>query len=147
MEELRLKVHSEYRGRLESSLQSAYDQFDKAILTLSSGALGVSIAFIKDVVPLARASWKPLLVCSWVGFALAILSTVVSFLVSQKAFVRQISDAEDYFIGDETDALQRKNRHAMWVQRLNVTSVVLFMLAVGLTIIFISANILEGQPK
>ena len=49
MDEQALKLYAEYRGRLEAQLQAAYDQFDKAILTLSGGALALSIGFIKDV--------------------------------------------------------------------------------------------------
>ena len=58
VDEQALKLYAEYRGRLEVRLQAAYDQFDKAILTLSGGALALSIGFIKDVVPLKQAAWK-----------------------------------------------------------------------------------------
>jgi hypothetical protein len=45
MDEQCLKVYTDYRGRLETQLQAAYDQFDKAILTLSGGALALSSEF------------------------------------------------------------------------------------------------------
>jgi hypothetical protein len=140
-----LKLYAEYRGRLEAQLQAAYDQFDKAILTLSGGALALSIGFIKDVVPLSRALWKPLLVTSWLGFALAVLLTVVSFQVSQRAYEFQIDCAQDYYVNNRVDALKRRNHYSVCVRRLNIVAIVTFMLAVVLTICFVAENAMAGK--
>ena len=145
MDEQALKLYAEYRGRLETQLQAAYDQFDKAILTLSGGALALSIGFIKDVVPLSRAVWKPLLISSWVGFAVAVLLTVVSFLVSQRAYELQIQSAQDYFVDDVADALNRRNHCSRWVRMLNIAAISFFMIAVVLTISFVAVNTIGGS--
>src|SRR5204863_8741879 len=42
----------------------------------------VSLAFIKDIVPFGQAAWVNLLLFSWIAFALCIVITVFSFLVS-----------------------------------------------------------------
>lgn len=140
MDDQALKLYAEYRGRLEVRLQAAYDQFDKAILTLSGGALALSIGFIKDVVPLGRALWKPVLVTSWIGFAVAVLLTGVSFQVSQRAYQFQIKCAEDYYVDHMVEALERRNHHSVWLGRLNIAAIVTFMLAVVLTICFVAVN-------
>jgi hypothetical protein len=146
-DEQHLKLYTDYRGRLEASRQSAFDQFDKAILTLSSAALGISIAFIKDAVPLSQARSKPLLVVSWIGFSAAVLSTVISFLLSQEAFTKQIQAAQDYFVDNNVDALQRKNQYSEYVRWLNISSIACFTAAVLLTVTFVSINILGDLPN
>lgn len=140
MDDQAFKLYADYRGRLEAQRQAVYDQFDKAILTLSGGALALSIGFVKDVVPLSRAHWKPLLVASWLLFALAVLSTVVSFLVSQRAYEFQIECAQEYFVDNRVDALERRNPYSVWVRWLNIAAILAFMAAVVLTICFVASN-------
>ena len=45
------KNYLEERKLLIEAQQQSYQQFDKAILTLSSGGLGVSIIFLRDILP------------------------------------------------------------------------------------------------
>src|SRR5260370_16930683 len=75
----RMELYKVYRGELNSARQSNIDELDKAILTLSSGGLGLSLAFLKDIVPLTQTSLLPLLYFSWGLFIVAIVFTLVSF--------------------------------------------------------------------
>ena len=75
--------------QVREDIQSSTDSFDTNMLTLSSGALGISLAFIKDIVPLGQAKWLPSLLISWVSFAVCILATVISFRVSKAALKKQ----------------------------------------------------------
>jgi hypothetical protein len=62
---------------------TASRDFDKAIMTLAAGALGVSIAFVRDFAPHPRhVAW---LGAAWVCFALSLLLILISFLASQLA--------------------------------------------------------------
>ena len=45
--------------------------FDKAIMTLSAGALGLSLTFIKEIVCHPHGSTLWLLIGAWVGFCLS----------------------------------------------------------------------------
>jgi hypothetical protein len=63
-------------------IQSSTDSFDQSLLTLSTGALALSIAFIKDIVQVDAAVWMNLLYTSWCLFIVCILVTVVSFQLS-----------------------------------------------------------------
>ena len=69
-----------YREHLWDSLFSSYAEFDRAILTLSSALLALSIAFVKDIVPIEQISLPGLLVASWILFGVSILSTLTSFI-------------------------------------------------------------------
>jgi hypothetical protein len=74
------------------------EKFDNAILTLSTGALAISLAFIKDIVPLEIAQNLWLLKASWWLFGFSIISTLVSFAASQLGISRQLKYAEEYYL-------------------------------------------------
>ncbi|MGB9103724.1 MAG: hypothetical protein WCC59_03105 [Terriglobales bacterium] len=62
------RLYDEYRRKVFDDIKSGSENFDRSLLTLSSGALGLSLAFIKDIVRLEKAVWMPLL------FALRLLA-------------------------------------------------------------------------
>jgi hypothetical protein len=47
----RKRLYEEHVGLVRENQNTMSDEFDKNLLALSSGALGVSLAFIKDIVP------------------------------------------------------------------------------------------------
>jgi hypothetical protein len=69
------------------------DSFDRAVMTLSGGALGISIAFIHDVAPLPTHKWA--LVFAWAAFAASLLTILWSFLTSERAIVRIVAQHDD----------------------------------------------------
>ncbi len=62
--------------------------FDRAMITLSAGALASSITFIDKLVASIIAG-RVYLILSWIGFVVALLSILISFLLSQSAFRKQ----------------------------------------------------------
>lgn len=48
--------HQSYRDLLQDLSVKSQEQYDKTVITLSTGALGLSFAFIKDVVDIKTAS-------------------------------------------------------------------------------------------
>lgn len=62
------EADKEYWQQLNEAYIASSAQFDKQILFLSSGALGLSFAFIKDIVKLNESNHKWLLVLSWAYF-------------------------------------------------------------------------------
>jgi hypothetical protein len=111
------------RDRLWIGRQANYESLDKSILTLSSGALALSVTFIKDLVPIAASVWSFALYVSWLMFVLAIISTLASALVSQAAHERQLENVESYRGG--TDDLEAKNNPCItgikWLNRASAT--------------------------
>src|SRR5580658_7082357 len=63
--------------------------YDKAILTLSGGALALSLAFIKDVVAPATAQHNCLLYAAWALLVLALASNISAFLTAMRSFMVQ----------------------------------------------------------
>jgi hypothetical protein len=128
-----------------ADLQSASDEYDKAILALSGGGLTLSIGFIKDVVPLDKAIWLHSLLYSWVCFALALLAVVASYMLSVQAQKRNLDHLQRYYIDGNQAFLNARNSFNTWLGRCNVISGLLLFMAVMLTIVFAWKNISEGK--
>ena len=144
---------------INASLLSNSQMLDKAILSLSSAGLGVSLAFIKNVVPLDKATNLYLLYFSWGTFVGAIAGTLVSFLVSQRGLEKQANQVndelenmddeqviilpeaaddneyeEDY---EETDPSDRPFQVSKWLTRFSLGC---YIAAIIFTVFFIACN-------
>lgn len=140
----RQRLLAETRADLLKRQLSNAENYDKAILSLSTAFLGFSFAFMKDLVPAHQAEWLGLLYGSWVLLTGAVLTTIVTFLVSQKAIDQQLKRAEAYYLhGDQTAST--KSRIARATDWLNIASGVLFILGVSLTTTFVLANFERGS--
>ena len=64
---------------------SGSQDYDRAILTLSSGALALSATFLHDIARNVASASLDLLTASWVALIAAIISIVASFQTSQLA--------------------------------------------------------------
>jgi len=60
--------YQSYRDLLQELSVKSQEQYDKTVITLSTGALGLSFAFIKDIVDIKVASSINFLTGSWVLF-------------------------------------------------------------------------------
>lgn len=121
--------------------------FDKAILTLSSAGLGFSLAFIRKGVSLDEATQEYLLYFSWGLFFLAIAFTLISFFTSQRAINKQLESNEDYYLGDEGKPSNSenkpdnsKNRWNRISKDLSCFSLIFYLLAIALTVLFAILN-------
>lgn len=126
------RLLAETRADLLKRQLSNAENYDKAVLSLSTVFLGFSLAFLKDLVPVHRAEWLCFLYGSWVALAGSVLCTIVSFRVSQRAIDVQLRKAEDYYLRDDQSAL-RKSRIAKATDWVNFASGVLFVLGLSLT--------------
>jgi len=131
---------SRYRELLERLKQNSQDSYDKTVLSLSAGALGVSFAFVRDIVgswPAQTPSW---LFAAWVFWGLSVTSALFSFLCSQKALQKAIK---------QVDAGQMYNKNLGGYRNkvtvlLNYTAGLCFFLGVITMIVFVAHN-MQGQ--
>jgi hypothetical protein len=126
--------HVKYGDTLLQSMQESQDQYDKSIITLSSGALGLSFAFIDKLVHLDHAQGKWVLLASWIFWAGAISSTLASFYFSQKAMELAYNkwQAKEYDFKNPSDKLTRS---------LNLISGLAFLSGVIELICFVYMNL------
>ncbi len=129
-------MSEEYRNGLIAAEQKSQDDYDKTIVSLSGGALGISLVFIKDIV----GSTEPVLVwavvTAWALWATSITSVVVSYFLSRIALRKTILQADK---GDFSEGVG--GCAAIATQFFNAISGVLFIVGIVFLIIFTANNI------
>jgi hypothetical protein len=77
---------AEYRKFLEQCETEATSDFDKTAVFLSGGALGISLAFLKDFAP-SPPKWAiaTLLAPAWLALVISLLGVLLSFMASMQS--------------------------------------------------------------
>jgi len=140
-QKLRLEFHGEHKKQNWQDIQSSTDSYDQSLLTLSSGGLGLSIAFIKDIVPLDHAVWLKLLYISWALFGLTIFTTVASFQFSVKALKLNLDSLRKYYLEVDDSAIDEESRYSKALRWCTVLGGIFFFTAVFCTVIFAIKNV------
>lgn len=129
----------------ESNLENKYkalsygnEQFDKNVLFISSGALGISFGFIEKIVPnLVDANCKSYLIDSWYCFAgvifLSLVAHFISILANRWAIIND--NMED---GIYNKIFWRWN---FIIRLFNVVMIIGLFIGIILLIIFVNRNI------
>jgi hypothetical protein len=134
----------DYRKENVAAAAKAQDDYDKAILSLSGGALGVSFAFIKDIVGPGPVVRQYFLFAAWVAWAVSASCTLLSFYTSDQALRKAIRQTDLKKIDRE--------KPGGWIAALtavlNAGAGLLFLLGVGLIVYFVAANMgkVGAQP-
>lgn len=118
------------------------EQFDKNILFIASGSLGISFAFIKDIIPdLKKAICKEYLTSSWYIFAGVIFISLVSHFISMLGSNWAI---KNHYLDDQTF-----NRKLNWwnipIRILNALTIVAIFIGALALIYFINQNITKHE--
>lgn len=82
-----------YRASLIETLRFLNESYDKLLVTLSGGALGISIAFLKDIVSLEHVRRPNLLLFAWLAFVLslaAVLGRLIFGIEAHRKAIRQV---------------------------------------------------------
>ncbi|WP_413725268.1 hypothetical protein [Sodalis sp. RH16] len=133
-------IYSVFKAEVDKRELSNTDNYDKNILTLSSAGLAISLTLLKDIASKEGPFWVFFLYMSWVFFGLAILSTISSFLISNKALVKQLAIAERYYLDGDLNAFSEKNKWAQFTSLVNWFSGGFFILAIISVILFGALN-------
>jgi hypothetical protein len=110
------------RKRLTDLHERATDAFDRAVMTLAGGALGISLAFVHDVAHRPRHKW--VMGVSWLLFALSLLLILLSFLTSERAVVKMVGQLDDE---DEEIARGKSTDFLNWASAAALISGVVFL--------------------
>ena len=106
--------------------------FAKAILTLSAGALGFSVNFVKQVFPYIEPYSKKYILIAWIGFGMSAILILISYLLSQYAASEGIKVLEAYYY----DSNEIKNKYNVWIRFLNIMSILSFLIGAASLIYF-----------
>jgi len=131
------KQLQEYRSLLVAAAQKAQDDFDKTVLSLSGGALGISFAFVKDIVGNQSLAHSALLLMSWIAWGISITCVLASFYFSQQALRKTIKQVDADNVYEQLPG----GIHSRITATLNALGGLLFLVGVTLLIIFVSYNL------
>ncbi len=142
------KEDKQLRNQLFSSLETQIladrsklaEAYDKALLTLSAGALALSITML-GIQIFSNTGSKDSLHRVWGLFTAVIISTIISFITGQFAMDRQRDLAHDYYINGNDKAINEKNAWKGITTGLNILSGILFALGVIFLVIFASTSV------
>ena len=131
------------RGLLIQGEADAAASLDKTMITLSSGALVLSITFIHEIAP------QPILVgllfASWAFFLLSLISMVISLITSQYAF-REAQKKLAASYEAESSEVTYASKTDMCTAVLTWISIVAFVLGVAFLAWFAVENIPSQSP-
>jgi hypothetical protein len=142
-----VKLHDEYRKKAWEDSVSGSENFDKYLLAFSSGALGLSLTFIKDIVPLKDAIWIPSLIVSWGAFIACILVTLASFRISIRALEKMSPALDDFYLKGNADAFN-KHLESWWTKAVDwcaYAGIFFFVLGLTCTMIFAGVNVARAN--
>lgn len=150
---LRMELHKAYVEESNRREAADSDNYDKAILGYSTGALALSVTFISTVVKdmgHAHATWS--LKAAWICWIAAIATTIASFLVSMRANRVESEKASTYYNNDDPEALKLPNPWATCLKKITVAAGAMFTLGAALMMVFVWVNLGDGdrsmtQPK
>jgi hypothetical protein len=125
-DDVNYQVYIDERKALVKAEQACADHFDKGIMTLAAGALGISLVFIEKIAPTPDPKTLNLLYMAWFSLVLSLLATLSSLLTGQYAFRRARVILENKFFPEQTSG-NSKNGWAIFSQILNWSSVVMFI--------------------
>jgi hypothetical protein len=133
--------YCKHRDQAWEDITSSSDEFDKSLLTYSTGALGLSLAFIKDIVKPNHATALPLLYWSWGFLMLCMILTIASYRFSIEAQKRHIINTRKFFLEDDEGALNKKSVWAVLLDICAYAGATFFLAGVLLTVLFVYFNI------
>ncbi|MCX6966983.1 MAG: hypothetical protein NTZ46_04250 [Verrucomicrobia bacterium] len=140
---------AEYRGLLTKMEQESQADFDKTVLTLSGGALGLSFAFTKDVVGTENVIHTGFLLSAWIGWGLSSTVVLLSFFTSQLALRKAIRQLDDGKL-EQTDK-ERMERPGGWYDwltaRLNLAGLCLFLFGLAMMLVFLCFNVKDHMKE
>jgi len=124
------QAYLDHRKQLNQGELEVSGRYDQWLLTLSGGALGLSIAFLEKLTPDRETQAVYLLALSWTALVAAILCGLFSLYVSQKSYCKERDNLDADPLGVKEFP---KNPWQGWTSGLNISSSILF----GIGIIFL----------
>ena len=126
----------QYRTSLLDLEQKMQASFDKAVMALSGGALGLSFTFLRDVAKANPLNFSRCLLAAWICWGLSVTCVLCSFLTSAIALRHATKQTYAKLIDIEIVG----GRFNTITKYLNYAGGALFFLGLVFIVIFIGAN-------
>lgn len=126
----------EYRNTLETLERESQQAYDKAVLTLSGGALGISFAFVSNFLDKSKIICSGWLITAWISWGVSVTAVLFSFFFSILALRKAIKQVDNRTIREERPGGSFDTITAV----LNAAGGLLFLVGVISIITFVIAN-------
>ena len=123
------------RKLLVEGERAAGEAFDKTLLTLSAGAIALSVTFVEKLGSAGRV--KPLLYISWAILAFGLLLNVRAFLMLQNSYYRLLDINDEIY---ETGTTSLRNPFRSRVGDFNQYAFWSFLAGISLLLLFAGVN-------
>jgi hypothetical protein len=134
---VRLPQHLyDYRNHLVNAEQKAQEDFDKTVISLSGGALGVSFAFVKDIVGPAKWQDSSLLLYAWESWGISIIFMLFSYYISLRALRKAIQQVDNADLNKSPGGA-----YGVFTDILTIGGAILFIVGVAFLLVFITKNL------
>jgi hypothetical protein len=98
-------AHRSTLARLEEQTQSDYD---KAVMSLSGGALGVSLLYIRQVADSPPYAYWSILLVAWSAWTLSVTSCLFSLAISGVALRKEIDQLDEELLQERPGTIDEK---------------------------------------
>ncbi|MCL5429034.1 MAG: hypothetical protein M1347_04420 [Chloroflexi bacterium] len=127
----------EHRSTLMDEYQKTSEGFDRTIITLASSALGISVAFLNDIVPERDPNTLPILGAAWILIGLSLAAIVFSFLFAIKSRKSAIRDIDLVLRG----GTEKETKYPRTATALSWVSAITLILGIFLYLVFAVMNL------
>lgn len=127
----------QYRASLIETVRALNESYDKMLLTLSGGALALSIAFLKDVVTLENLKNPELLLLSWGAFIVSLASVLGRVMFGIEAHRKAIAQVD----GGTIYKSKPGGRFSSLTRALHILSAASLLIGLVLIAVFAYRNI------
>jgi hypothetical protein len=121
------------------------EAFDRTIISLSTGSLGFSIAFLDKIVPYNKADFLLLLIVSWGLLSVTIILNIISHFIANWECEKLKGFSVQFHFHFKEEFKGKLNKFKSKAAILNIASAGLFIVSICLIVLFVSINILKGD--
>jgi hypothetical protein len=150
------------RDRLIDLQNQSSQSMDKLVVTLSGGALALSLTFIRQTVPAALPGTTPYLGAAWIILTLSLFAQLLSHFTSQYGMMKICDEIESKYLNvlqTEKKARRRPGQAYQWISKklssfsahrmtthyLNIAAIFLCVAGVALLVVFVMLNFPQLQ--
>lgn len=136
-----------YRKLLQVVVDKSEEEFEKKLIYIAAGALGLSFTFISDIVNIATSELLYILIVGWVSLIGCICLNLTSHILSKNKANKTISDIDEFILSDNNDdTILRKKIHKRNKNTDCANYITIGMLILGIIciVLFVSYNMINS---
>lgn len=133
----------EYQTKVEATKNQNHSDFEKQLIYISSGALGLSMFFIEKVVKdLNNSKCKWVLIASWICLGLTLVINLISHYCSIKFNEETLKEIND----KKTDNKKIENRNRI-LNVFNLITLIFLIFGIVFLIAYLTVNIMPNNDN